>query len=51
MAAAIACAAVGKRYANGVLGIDDVTLEVAAYAVAVCWAAGRRFASRDLLLS
>src|SRR5215472_7613463 len=30
MAAAIACAALSKRYANGVLGLDDVTLEVPA---------------------
>jgi len=28
MAAAIACTAVSKRYANGVLGLDEVTLEV-----------------------
>jgi len=30
MAAAIACAGLSKRYGNGVLGIDDVTLEVPA---------------------
>jgi ABC-2 type transport system ATP-binding protein len=30
VAAAIACAGLSKRYANGVLGLDDVTLEVPA---------------------
>ena len=30
MAAAIACAGLSKRYADGVLGLDDVTLEVPA---------------------